>query len=193
MLWQLVWLSTDTSFYIIYSLGNFKASNWKKYQASVQNHCEISGTRLRTGVEQREARATVQVTLLSQPGEPSLLPLLKTTRWLARPRWCWPWMLLLGAAEPVSLATDCHHHGHQDEGSLFSESLVWSSTAGVSPCLWLAHDLCHSYKRGWNSKNLAILTAVLDMDLFPMKTRMVENLPNIDRGSGVGRPQFDHI
>lgn len=62
----------------------------------------------------------------------------------------------------------------------------------MSPCLWRAHDLCHSCKRGWNSKNLAILTAILDMNLFPMKTHMVENLPNIERGSGVGRPQFDH-
>lgn len=92
-------------------------------------------------------------------------------------------MLLLRDADVVDLATDCCYDSHQTEGSLFSESLApdlksqsrWSLSSG------LAHNLCHSCQNSWKSKNLSFFTAIMEMALFPRKTHMVGNSPNIER------------
>lgn len=49
----------------------------------------MSGTRLRMWVGIRQPKSTVKVTPQNQPGEPSLLPLLNVTWWLA-----WPLLVL---------------------------------------------------------------------------------------------------
>lgn len=62
----------------------------------------------------------------------------------------------------------------------------------VSRCSWLAHDLCHSYPRGWKSKNLATLTAIMEVALFPTKTYVVGDSSNTGKSSDAGRLQFGY-
>lgn len=141
----------------------------------------------------RQPKSTVKVTPQNQPGEPSLLPLLNVTWWLA-------WPLLVLAMDAVAWSCRCRWPDswllppQLPEWRLpvrwVAEPMIWCP--GVSRCSWLAHDLCRSYPRGWKSKNLATLTAIMEVALFPTMTYVVGDSSNTGKSSDAGRLQFGH-